>query len=198
MLSSLVNQWGGKPVLYGIVPDKLADLLLVAKRAHQECDAVIFTAGSSVSVRDITAEAVKSLGKPGILAHGVNIRPGKPSILAVCSGKAVIGLPGNPVSAYVTAKVFLKPLIKFLLGSKKVEIQPAIRAILTANIPSQAGREDWIPVNINGSSNDWKATPIFAKSNFIFSLVSAQGLIRISADHTGSEAGEFVNVFVCD
>jgi molybdopterin molybdotransferase len=198
MLSALVTRWGGEPVLYGIVPDNLKELLIVAKRAHDECDVVIFTAGSSVSVRDITADAIESLGKPGVLAHGVNIRPGKPTILAVCSGKAVIGLPGNPVSAYVTAKLFVAPLIKYLLGLNNEGFQPTIRAELTANIPSQAGREDWVPVKISKASNGWYATPIFAKSNFIFSLVSANGLICIPKDHTGSEAGEFVEVFVCE
>ncbi|HBG74564.1 MAG: molybdopterin molybdenumtransferase MoeA [Chloroflexi bacterium GWB2_49_20] len=198
LLSALVTQWGGDPIPYGIVPDNLNDLLVVAKRAHAECDVVIFTAGSSVSMRDMTAEAIKSLGKPGVLAHGVNIRPGKPTILAVCSGKPVIGLPGNPVSAYVTAKLFVAPLIRYLLGLKNEGFQPTIRAELQANVPSQAGREDWVPVKLEKFGNDWKAIPIFTKSNFIFSLVSSSGLMCIPADHTGAEAGEFVDVFLCD
>jgi molybdopterin molybdotransferase len=138
------------------------------------------------------------LGKPGVLVHGVNIRPGKPTILAICSGKTVVGLPGNPVSAYITANLFIAPLIKHLLGVKDSESIPSIRAELSSNIPSQAGREDWIPVKLSTSNNIRIATPIYAKSNFIFSLASASGLICIKIDQTGLEAGEIVEVFMCE
>lgn len=198
LLSNLISKWGGEPVSYGIVQDDLDKLVSIAKRAHNECDLVVFTAGSSVSVRDVTASAIRSLGLPGVLVHGVNIRPGKPTILANCSGKPVIGLPGNPVSAYVTAKLFIAPLIKHLLGIKDSEISPIIKAELTSNVPSQAGREDWIPVILNTVNEKRIATPIFAKSNFIFSLISASGLMRINKDQTGMEAGEIVEVFECE
>jgi molybdopterin molybdotransferase len=153
LLSSLISKWGGEPVFYGIVQDNLEMLISIAKHAHENCDIVLFTAGSSVSARDVTSEAIKSLGKPGVLVHGVNIRPGKPTILANCSGKAVIGLPGNPVSAYITANLFVAPLIKHLLGEKDTHLSPSIRATLSINIPSQAGREDWIPVRLSTSDN---------------------------------------------
>jgi len=198
LLSSLISKWGGDPVIYGIVQDNLKKLIAIAKQAHENCDIVIFTAGSSVSVRDVTAEAISSLGIPGVLVHGVNIRPGKPTILANCSGKAVIGLPGNPVSAYIAANLFVAPLIKHLLGAKDSKLFPAIRAALALNIPSQAGREDWIPVIVSTTNNEKIATPIFARSNFIFSLVSASGLIRIEPDQTGLEAGNIVEVFMCE
>lgn len=195
LLASLVSKWGGEPVLYGIIKDNLEDLVSVAKQAYEQCDVVLFTAGSSVSVRDVTAQAIGTLGKPGVLVHGVNIRPGKPTIIAVCSGKPVIGLPGNPVSAYVTANLFLSPIIKLLLGVKELDSSPAILAKLSINIPSQAGREDWIPVKISTSNQNLDATPIFSKSNFIFSLIAADGLIRILPDQTGLEAGKIVEVF---
>jgi len=198
LLSSLVSKWGGESVIYGVVQDNLNKLIAIAKQAHENCDIVVFTAGSSVSVRDVTAEAISSLGKPGVLVHGVNIRPGKPTILANCSGKAVIGLPGNPVSAYITANLFVAPLIKHLQGAKDVKLSPAVHATLSLNIPSQAGREDWVPVKLSTLKNEIIATPIFAKSNFIFSLVAANGLIRIKTDQTGLEAGKIVEVYMCE
>ena len=198
LLSSLISRWGGEPVVYDVVQDNLTKLIAIAKKAHENCDIVIFTAGSSVSVRDVTSKAISSLGKPGVLVHGVNIRPGKPTILANCSGKAVIGLPGNPLSAYITANLFVAPLIKHLQGIKDTKFSPTIHATLSLNIPSQAGREDWIPVKLSTSNNDIFAIPIFAKSNFIFSLVSASGLIRINTEQTGLEAGKIVEVFMCD
>jgi len=94
-LGALIEEAGGQPVLYGIVPDKLEVMKSTAEKALAECNAVIITAGSSASARDMTAEAIGTLGAPGVLVHGVNVRPGKPTILSVCGGKAVIGLPGN-------------------------------------------------------------------------------------------------------
>jgi len=196
LLSSLITSWGGQPLIYGIVRDDLEDLIRLAERAIKECDLLIFTAGSSVSVRDITSTAIRSLGAPGIIVHGVNIRPGKPTILAVCSEKAVFGLPGNPVSAYVTANLFVKPTIEYYLNVK-TEFTPTIKAELITNLPSQAGREDWVPVKLEEKSKRVSAIPIFSKSNFIVSLSTANGMICIPAESTGLEAGEMVNVFEC-
>ena len=107
---------GGEGVLYGIVPDEMSVLKEMASRALTECDVVLITAGSSASTRDMTAVVIDSLGAPGVLVHGINTRPGKPTILGVCDGKAVIGLPGNPVSALVNGYLFVVPVIEMLLG----------------------------------------------------------------------------------
>ncbi|MBI4732899.1 MAG: molybdopterin molybdenumtransferase MoeA, partial [Chloroflexi bacterium] len=136
-LGALVESAGGEPVLYGIVPDNLEAMKAAAAKALAECAAVIITAGSSASARDTTAEAIASLGAPGVLVHGVNVRPGKPTILAVCDGKAVIGLPGNPVSALVIAGLFVVPVIARLLGAKP-KPRASLLAKLTVNLPSQA------------------------------------------------------------
>jgi len=210
-LSALVTKTGGEPVLYGIVPDDLETMQQVARRALSECDLVIITAGSSASARDMTADAIRSLGEPGVLVHGVNIRPGKPTILAVCDGQAVIGLPGNPVSALVIAGLFVVPVIEKLLGLPADCPRPSLLARLTINVPSQAGREDWVAVRLlrpsplapsrstplglpSAGEGEWLAEPIFSKSNLIFSLVVADGLVRIPPDANGVSAGEVVEV----
>lgn len=201
-LSALVTEAGGEPILYGIVRDQLDVMKDIAAKALSECQAVVITAGSSASARDMTADVIAALGAPGVLVHGVNVRPGKPTILAVCDGKAVIGLPGNPVSAMVIAGLFVVPLIRKLLGAKAERLAASCVAQLTLNIPSQAGREDWVPVKLishpdrNAASDDTLADPIFAKSNLIFSLAAADGLVRIPPDVTGLEAGEKVQVFL--
>ena len=195
-LAALITQTGGAPVFQGIVPDRLEALKTTAAKALQECDMVVITAGSSASVRDMTAEAIQATGKPGVLVHGVNVRPGKPTILAVCSGKAVVGLPGNPVSALVIASLFVVPVIEKLLGLKVQRPRPCLQAYLRTNIASQAGREDWVAVKVIPSTAGWQAEPIFAKSNLIFSLVQADGLIRIPPDATGCDAGEAVEVYL--
>ena len=106
-LAALVERAGHEPVPMGIVPDVYEDLAAAARRALDLADVVILSAGSSVSTRDMTAQAITSLGKPGVLVHGVSLRPGKPTILAVAEGKPVFGLPGNPVSCMVTFDLFV-------------------------------------------------------------------------------------------
>ncbi|MBI1794902.1 MAG: molybdopterin molybdotransferase MoeA [Chloroflexi bacterium] len=208
-LAALVTKFGGEAVMYGIVPDDIRALKETAARALSECDVVIITAGSSASTRDMTAEAIASLGKPGVLVHGINTRPGKPTILGACAGKAVIGLPGNPVSALVNGYLFVAPVIEKLLGlpldaSTGSAPRPSVMARLTVNIPSQAGREDWIPVKLlpsptgreAGGEGEWLAEPIFGKSNLIFTLAAAHGLLRIPPDATGVSAGEAAEIML--
>lgn len=199
-LRNLIRQAGGDAVLYGIFPDDMAALTETARKALSECDAVVITAGSSASSRDMTSQVIDSLGEPGVLVHGINTRPGKPTILGVCGGKAVIGLPGNPVSALVNGVLFILPLIERLTG-KTPTPAATVQAQLTLNLPSQAGREDWWPVRLLPASAPEEqvrhlAEPVHGKSNLIFTLARADGLLKIPADATGLSAGEIVEVML--
>lgn len=212
-LAALVEKSGGTANLYGIVPDMLDALKHSAGKALSECDLLIISAGSSASTRDMTADVIRSLGEPGVLVHGINTRPGKPTILGVCNGKAVIGLPGNPVSALVNGYLFVAPVIEKLLGLLP-KPKPSLLARLMVNLPSQAGREDWWPVKLTAEAQShgesktpdvrdatdskirFLADPIFGKSNLIFTLASADGLLRIPPDATGLSAGEIVEVYL--
>jgi molybdopterin molybdotransferase len=194
-LGALVERCGGQPVSYGILPDSIEALAATARRAIDECDMVIFTAGSSASTRDLTAQVIDSLGAPGVLVHGINIRPGKPTILGVCNGKVVIGLPGNPVSALVIAGLFVAPVIERWLGMNRNKLMAFVPASLSINLASQAGREDWIPVRLLPGGDGYIAEPVFGKSNLIFTLVRADGLFCIPQDVTGLEAGAIVKVY---
>lgn len=197
-LSALVERSGGQPICYGILPDKVDLLEEAARRALSECDLVVITAGSSASARDLTAQVINRLGEPGVLVHGVNVRPGKPTILGVCNGKAVIGLPGNPVSALLIAGLFIAPLIVKQLGLIQQRPKPTIQAKLSVNIASRAGREDWIPVRLRCNAEGYQAEPVFGKSNLIFTLVRADGLICIPQNATGLHAGDEVEVQFMD
>jgi len=206
-LAALVTKAGGEPLLFDIVGDTFEALKRTASRALTQCDAVIITAGSSASTRDMTADVIDQLGEPGVLVHGVNTRPGKPTILGVCQGKAIIGLPGNPVSALVNGYMLVVPLIERLLGQTP-RPKATLQARLTVNLPSQAGREDWWPVKLTAepaenaekesknsansalSAVKYSAEPIFGKSNLIFTLAAADGLLKIPPDATGLSAGE--------
>jgi molybdopterin molybdotransferase len=193
-LSALVQSAGGIPQRYGIVPDKIEALRDAAIQAVENNDLVIITAGSSASARDLTAQVINELGVPGVLVHGVNVRPGKPTILAVCDHKPLIGLPGNPVSALVIASLFVAPVIERLQGLHQRHPRPSLTARLNLNLASQTGREDWVAVRLDRGSDGYIAEPVFGKSNLIFTLVRADGLVRIPSDANGLNAGENVEV----
>ena len=193
-LSALVERAGGKPVRYGIIPDNAVDLETIARQAHSEHHMVLITAGSSVSERDITADVIAKLGEPGILVHGIALRPGKPTILSVCGDVPVVGLPGNPVSALVVAGLFVLPAIRKLQGFRGPEWSPAIAASLQTNVSSVAGREDWLPCRLIVTPDGLEAEPVFGRSNLIFTLVRADGLVRIPSASTGLKVGQKVEV----
>lgn len=194
-LEALINERGGETVKYGIVPDDPMVLKETLASALINCDAVLVTAGSSASARDMTSQVIDEAGRPGVIVHGVNIRPGKPAILAVCNGKPVIGLPGNPVSALVIAWLFVTPMLQLMQGLIKEPIKKQISARLTINVSSQAGREDYVPAKITMENGEYQAEPIFFKSNLIFNLVKADGLVFIPADANGLSAGDMVHVY---
>jgi len=193
-LAALVLRSGGEPIPFGILPDDPEALFQAAQGAKASSDLIIITAGSSASARDNTAEVVRRLGSPGVLVHGLSIKPGKPAILGVVDGSPVIGLPGNPVSALVVAGLLVTPMLRRLGGDNRPVIAAAIPARLAVNVPSEAGREDYIPARLEGSPEGWIADPVFGKSNLIFTLVRADGLIRIPANTTGLPEGSRVDV----
>ena len=195
-ISGQVSQVGGIPVPGGIIPDDRELLLAAAGKALDEADALIISAGSSVSTRDLTAQVINALGKPGVLVHGIAIRPGKPTILGVCNGKPVIGLPGNPVSAMVVAGLILPPLLGRLRGVPPAPHCRCITAFLTHNLSSVPGREDYVQVRIVAKDGKTWAEPVFGKSNLIYTLVKSDGLVRIPLNVSGLHQGEQVDVIM--
>jgi molybdopterin molybdotransferase len=192
-LAALTRRAGGEPVCYGIIPDDREALRAAAGRAFTECDLAVFSAGSSVSYRDLTADIINELGEPGVLVHGVSVKPGKPTILAVCNGKPVFGLPGNPVSAMVIFDLFITPTILSLLGTE-APLAQKVRARLARNLASDSGREDYIPVRLETRDGERWAVPVLGKSNLIYTLINAEGAIKIELDSNGIRAGDFVEV----
>jgi molybdopterin molybdotransferase len=113
-VAGLTRQAGGVPIVKGIIPDNFAALQTAAAEALAGADMLVMSAGSSVSVRDMTVEVIDGLGRPGVLLHGVATRPGKPTIVGVVDSKPVLGLPGNPVSAMIQFDMFGVPAIYHL------------------------------------------------------------------------------------
>ncbi len=193
-VAGLVEQAGGVPVLGGIVGDEFAALETAAANLLAETDMLVMSAGSSVSVRDMTVQVIDGLGQPGVLLHGVATRPGKPTIVGVVDGKPVLGLPGNPVSAMVQFDMFGVPAIYHLQGVTKIPRRGLVWAQLSQNIASESGREDYVPARLEDSADGLRAIPVFGKSNLIYTLVNADGLIKVPLNKGGLLAGDWVEV----
>jgi molybdopterin molybdotransferase len=196
-LSGAVLACGGAPVYYGIVKDEEAPLKETLEKALKENDIVLLSGGSSVGVRDLASAAIASLGQPGVLFHGLSIKPGKPAVGAVVGTRLVCGLPGHPASAMVVFDLLIAPLIRF--GDyEQLEQQQAgeyaIQAEIVRNMPSAAGREDFVRVRLFRQEGQLYAEPILGKSGLINTLLKADGLAYIPANKEGVDAGEQVRV----
>jgi len=193
-VAGLTRQAGGVPMVKGIIGDRFEALQTAAAEALAGADMLVMSAGSSVSVRDMTVQVIDGLGEPGVLLHGVATRPGKPTIVGVVEGKPVLGLPGNPVSAMIQFDMFGVPAIYRLQGVQTVPRRGLVWARLSQNIASESGREDYVPAKLEDTAEGLVATPVFGKSNLIYTLVNADGLIKLPLNKGGLLAGEWVEV----
>jgi molybdopterin molybdotransferase len=195
---AMVKEAGGIPLFLGIVKDRFNDLKEKIELGLRESDIVVITGGSSVGTLDLTREVLQVFPGTEILAHGVSIRPGKPTLLADINGKPFLGLPGHPVSAIVIFHFFGKPILKILSGLSREVIwhQIKVKARASRNIPSVSGREDYVRVKLEEKDGALWAHPIFGKSGAISNLVHANGLIRIGINEEGLEEGEEAEVFL--
>lgn len=186
-LGGLVRQCGGIFVDYGIVSDKKDIFLPAVKKAAAENDIVLFSGGSSVGVRDLGEQVIEELGPPGILVHGVKLKPGKPVIIGLSGDTPIFGLPGHPVSAMVCFDFFIKPAIEKLSGLRPAPdyIMKGIEAKLSRNMNSAPGRLDVIRVRLEEEASELIATPVMGKSGSISTLVRADGFFLIDEDSQG-------------
>jgi len=196
-LGACIKEAGGIPVYRGIIKDEVILLEQEIKKTIKEdkVEAVIISGGSSVGVRDVTLEVLNRLGKPGVLIHGVSVKPGKPTILAIADNRPIFGLPGHPVSAMIIFDLFLRPLISWLQGGQyNYNSAKETEAELTCNMVSDSGREDYIRVFVYEKDKKFYAEPILGKSGLISTMVRASGLIKIGLNIEGLEKGSKVMV----
>ncbi|MBI4687054.1 MAG: molybdopterin molybdotransferase MoeA [Nitrospirae bacterium] len=196
-LSGLIELQGGIPVKKGIFPDNYDVLKKVLEESFSEADIIIISGGSSVGTKDLTARLINELGPPGVLFHGVSIKPGKPMIGAIVEGKPVLGLPGHPAAVTVCFELFIKPVLKILAGQKRDSLQglkKTVRARLSRNISSGSGRQEYVRVMLEERGSEIWAAPVFGKSGLITTLIKAQGTIVITLNKTGLSEGEEVEV----
>ncbi len=191
MLAAMAGECGAAPVRKGIVKDDTALLREAILEAAKASDVVVVNAGSSAGREDFTSHVFSELGS--VIVHGVNIKPGKPVILAIAKGRPIIGIPGYPVSAALTFNLFVRQLIYSLLGLKAAELE-TITAKLSRQVASSLGQEEFLRVKVGKVSGNLIATPVSRGAGAIMSLARADGIVRIPEESEGVAAGHEVTV----
>lgn len=191
VLAAFVREWGGAPVKYPRARDDEKILTAALERAAAECDIVTIIAGSSAGEHDLTSDVVAGAGE--LLAHGIDVMPGKPAVLGSLGGKPVLGVPGYPVSAIVIAREMLRPALEKFL-SNMAPILPTVHAIVPKKIASHLGLEEFIRVTLGRVGDTLVAVPLARGAGVITTMVHADGLMRIPSLVEGLNAGEDAEV----
>jgi putative molybdopterin biosynthesis protein len=191
VLGAFVQEWGGAPVKSPRVKDDPAALGAALRETLKKNHLAAIIAGSSAGEHDFTAEVIAREGE--LLAHGIDVMPGKPAVLGIVAGKPVIGIPGYPVSAIVIAREILRPVIEKLLGAGP-QAPATVQAVVPKKIPSHLGLEEFVRVHLGRVDSKLIAVPLGRGAGVITTMVHADGLMRIPSLVEGVNAGEEMEV----
>ena len=198
ILSCLCRELGADPLDLGIAKDSPDEINLKIRGGIETADMLITTGGTSVGYADIVPTTVNQVGSPGVIVHGIAMRPGMPTALAVLRGKPVVILPGNPVAAVISFEVFARPLILKLLGIER-EPRSMLKAELTQKVPSALGRRVFLRAHVFEREGKFFAETVRVKgAGIISTMTKANGYVIIPEDREGLDEGESVTVHLFD
>jgi molybdenum cofactor synthesis domain-containing protein len=192
-----VREAGGIGVDLGIARDSRALLRAKVAGGLRKCDMLVVSGGTSVGAGDLVPEVIASLGSPGLVVHGVAMRPGYPVGLGAVGRKPVVLLPGSPVAAALNVQEFVVPAVQRLLGQPTAAFVrgAVIRATATRRIPGAAGLTTFARVVVTGEPGRWNAEPLrISGSGILSSMVRGSGLVIVAPEKEGVEEGEEVEV----
>ncbi|MBF7096971.1 molybdopterin molybdotransferase MoeA [Alkalibacter mobilis] len=190
---SMAREMGMEPKKYGIAKDDYEEIDRLVRKALEENDMVVISGGSSVGTKDVTVKVIDSLGEPGVLLHGIAVKPGKPTIIGRVGNKAVIGLPGHPASAFVIFQIFVKKILQAMENDDKA-FEPYMEAVMLTNYPSNSGREEYLSVRLKNDGDKLWAEPVFGKSGMISLMTEADGYVHIKRESEGLNKNQSVKV----
>ena len=195
MVSAMCQELGAETVDLGLAKDNSEEIAQKIKSALKTSDAVITTGGTSVGGLDLVPDAVDGLGTPGVVVHGVALRPAMPTAVAVLEGKPVLILSGNPVAAVIGFEVFGRPLICKMLGMPKEEPRPIVTAKLAKRVISVLGRKTYVRVRVTQKNGELIAEPVSAKgSGSISTMTMSNGYLIVPENREGVTEGETVTI----
>ena len=193
IVAASVAENGGEAVPLGIVRDDEAALDAALRRAIPSHDLVVLSGGTSKGAGDVSHRILHRLGEPGILVHGVALKPGKPLCLAVADGTPVVVLPGFPTSAMFTFHEFVVPLVRALAGLPPREDE-AVAATVPQRVPSELGRTEFVMASLARGPEGPVALPLAKGSGSVTAFSQADGYFAVPAARSGLEASEAVSV----
>jgi molybdopterin molybdotransferase len=195
MLSAVCREMGAETTDYGIAKDNADEIAGKIQKALKTQDALITTGGTSVGGLDLVPDAVNKIGEPGVIVHGVALRPAMPTAVAMLEGKPVLILSGNPVAAIIGFEVFGRPMICRLLGMSKTEPRPMLKATLARRVASALGRKTYVRVRVTLKGGEFYAEPVSAKgSGAISTMTQSNGFVIVPENREGVSEGETVMV----
>ncbi len=195
-LHSLLVKDGFNPTNYGIIEDSETKIKEVLKTALDQNDIVLMTGGTSKGELDFTVKTINELGNPGVLIHGINVSPGKPTIFASVSNKLVVGLSGNPLATFLIYTLVVKELIYNKLGFSYEKRK--IYGILSEDVNSRKGRDEFILGKVVCENNKNFIVPVLADSSFSFAIKEAQGYFIVPSQFEGITANSTVEFYFLD
>ncbi|MBL7118887.1 molybdopterin biosynthesis protein [Candidatus Bathyarchaeota archaeon] len=194
-ISDAVVECGGEPVFLGIVEDDPDALRLSVDEGLRKGELLVTSGGTSAGAGDLLHQIINNLGAPGIIVHGVSVKPGKPTILAVIDGKPLFGLPGYPTSALTIFEIFVSPILREMAGRGADVEKKTIDARTAGKIYPAGGRHEYMPVNIiRTGRGEYTVYPVPGGSGAITTLEEADGFIEIPENKLFLEEGERVQV----
>jgi molybdopterin molybdotransferase len=194
ILSAMVREAGAHPVDLGIARDNKAEITAALKDGLVKSDVVLVTAGSSVGRRDLVPECINRLGRPGVIVHGVAMKPAMPTGLAVVEGKPIVSLPGFPVSAMIAFRAFVRPLLTRLVGAT-APLEPTVLAVLEKKITGTPGHRTFVRVLVRRKGDRYVAAPLRRqRSSQLMSMVHANGIVTLPESVHGVGVGKKVLV----
>jgi molybdopterin molybdotransferase len=195
MLTAMCQELGAEPLDLGIAKDDADEIARKLRTGLRNCDAVITSGGTSVGALDLVPDAVNNLGKPGVVVHGMALRPAMPTALAVLEGKPVMILSGNPVAAIIGFEVFARPLICKMLGMSREEPRPTVNAVMTRKVATALGRKTFVRVKVTQKNGEFSAEPVSARgSGAISTMTRGNGFVVVPENREGVIEGEVVTV----
>ncbi len=193
IVAASVAENGGLPVRFGVIADDAEALRAAMLRAHAECDMVVLSGGTSKGEGDLTHRIVGELGAPGLVVHGVALKPGKPLGLAVCAGKPVVLLPGFPTSAMFTFHDIVAPVLRRMAGLPP-RAEASVEAVVPYRVASDVGRTEYVSVALVDGAQGLAAHPVGKGSGAISSFAQADGFLTVDALAEAVPAGAHVEV----
>lgn len=193
IIAAAVREAGGAPIVFGAFPDDEAKLGVAVRSALAECDMVVLSGGTSKGAGDLSHKIVSKLGAPGILVHGVALKPGKPLCLAVVGKKPVVVLPGFPTSAIFTFHAYVAPVLRAFAGLPP-QTTEEIDATIPVRLPSEMGRKEFVLVTLVAGESGPVAFPIGKGSGSVTTFSEADGFVEVDALATSLDAGTHAKV----